>query len=135
MRNADIIKRLPRLEALRTEAAAAEREAKAQWARSQALSEEIRELGRVTEVLDGVALQRVGGFVAAAGEEITRCAEVYPNAHNNGRTYGLHTYTDAFGRQGERWWGAGWERSAAQAAADTWVVQGIAPAEARHDRS
>ena len=134
MRNADILAKLPGLPAMRQDAASADREGRKLLARAESLDRDIEVLTRVSEVRDGVALHRVGGEILAVGEDIRRCADTYPNARNQGATWGLRTYTDAFGRQGEVWWGAGWAKADAEAAAVAWVTRGIAPAAKQHEQ-
>jgi hypothetical protein len=130
MQNAQIIRALPKRTAKHAESSALRREAKAALAKAERLDEELRVLDQVTEVSEGIALLRRGErdrWVEALGDDIRRCAEIYPNAHNGGRTFGLYTYTDPFGRQGEQWHGAGLSQTEAQMAAMAWVVRGVRP--------
>jgi hypothetical protein len=83
---------------------------------------------KVDAIVDGVALSLFGGYVKAVSEEISRFAEWYPNAHNGGKTWGLRTYSDFFGRKGEIWHGADWPNQAtAKDAAFAWVTKGVRP--------
>jgi hypothetical protein len=112
---------MPRAKALR-------QAAKTALAKAERLDEELEVLDRVTSVSEGIALTGrggQGGWIEALGDDVRRCAEIYPNAHNGGRTFGLYTYTDSFGRQGEQWHGADLNRAEAQMAAMAWVVRGI----------
>lgn len=128
MKNAELVRRLPKLAELRREAAAAQHQTHAAAARATKLAEELAELERVSEVYEGVALTQWDGSIKAAGDEIRRCAAIHPNAHNKGATWILYTYDDPFGRAGERWWGAEWESAAvAKAAALAWILHGTVP--------
>lgn len=127
MKNADLVRRLPKLAELRREALLARRATHTAAVRATKLEEELEELERVSEVREGVALIYREGFIEAAGE-IRRCAQTYANAHNKGATWGLYTYDDPAGRKGERWWGAEWpSAAAAKAAALAWILHGTVP--------
>ncbi len=61
-----------------------------------------------------------------------RRAEVYPNAHNNGQTFGLRTNKRLGGVQYDmidKFHGFGWAREYALAAAKAWVNDGVMPGE------
>lgn len=127
MRNSQLVKDLPKLAALKRELAAQRRAAKKADTSAAVLKEQIRELSTVDEVREGTALTRLGGFIAAAGDDNKRCANIYLNAHNE-KTWGLHTYTDSFGRAGERWHGADFpSEAAAEAVALQWILHGKRP--------
>ena len=74
-----------------------------------------------------MALRRDGGWIEALGDDIERCAQIYPNAHNDGATYGLHTYTDPFGRADEQFHEANFSHAKAEELALAWVVKGVRP--------
>ncbi len=82
------------------------------YAREMALRDGVEENGRVQ-------------FAWRSGSAYRR-AEVYPNAHNDGETFGLVTATERHGAD-EVFHGAGWARVAALAAAKTWVNDGVRP--------
>lgn len=127
MRNSQLVKELSKLPALKRELAATRRTASSAIKTAARLEDQIRELSTVDEVRDGLTLTRLGGFIAAAGDDNTRCANIYLNAHNK-KTWGLHTYTDSFGRAGERWHGADFpSEAAAEAVALDWIVRGQRP--------
>jgi hypothetical protein len=126
MKNADLVKSFPQRAAKRAELAAAKRAITAAAKKAEKLDAELRELDKITEIADGIALRRgEGGWIEAVGDDIRRCAQIYPNAHNSGKTYGLYTYTDSFGRAGERWHGFNFSKAEAEQLALTWVLRGI----------
>lgn len=63
--------------------------------------------------------------------DCTRTAEVYPNAHNGGATFGLsiNTQTKHMTTQwpGGRFCGPGWSKDVACEAARLWVQKGVLP--------
>lgn len=126
MRNADLVRLLPSLPDLRRTLAERRRALAATVKAIDKLQDQIKELERVSEVRDGVALRVSSGAISAVGDEITRGAQVYLNAHNR-RTYGLTTYEDAFGRRDERFHGANFSRGEAERLAYAWVLRGEAP--------
>lgn len=98
MKNAAVIKALPNLKLLRGELRsldaqieALERQKTGLQKQREQLDDEVRRLGRVTEIFEGVALvgaagQTIYGIdfrVGAAGEDYGRSAEVYTNAHTS----------------------------------------------------
>jgi len=127
MKNAELIKLYPSLPAKRKQLAALRAQARRVTAAAQALDDEIDELKSVTRIQAGIALSAHDGWLEAVGEDIRRCAEIYPNAHTKGATWGLHTYTDAFGRAGEVWHGADHSKAAALRLAEAWVIEGMRP--------
>ena len=129
MKNADLVRNFPERARKRAELTAAKRSALSSARKVEKLEQELRTLAVITEVVEGIALKRQGGWIEAAGDDIKRCADIYPNAHNGGKTYGLHTYTDAFGRAGERWHGANLSKAEAEQIAMTWVLKGTRPAQ------
>lgn len=57
-----------------------------------------------------------------------RTAEVYPNAHNKGATYGLKTFERiGFGGTQENFHGANWDLGDARAAAKAWAHESTIP--------
>jgi hypothetical protein len=127
MRNAQLVKAYPTLAAKRADLVRLRAEAKRILTRASALEDEIRELGGITRIRDGVALVAMGDRLEAAGDDIARAAKVYPNARNDGQTWGVYTYTDRFGLLGERWHGADLSQTEAKRIAETWVVSGGRP--------
>lgn len=131
MKNAELLKLHPSLPAKQRELKAAERAIAKATADVYRLTEELRHLEKVSKVRDGIALEVRGGgrnegvWIEALGEDIKRCAAIY--AHNDGAAFGLHTYTDAFGRQGEQWHGADLTRAEAERQAYEWVLRGVRP--------
>ena len=56
----------------------------------------------------------------------TRSAEIYPNAHNKGATFGLQLHQSKnYEREAENWRGAHWHWEDAKKAAWEWVNNGI----------
>jgi hypothetical protein len=129
MKNADLVRNFPERIRKRAELTAAKRSALSSARKAEKLEQELRALSVITGVIDGIALKRSRGWIEAVGDDIKRCADIYPNAHNGGKTYGLYTYTDAFGRAGERWHGANLTRAQAEQIAMTWVLKGTRPAQ------
>lgn len=84
-----------------------------------------RDYAREMALRDGVEEGRGVQFAWRSNAEYRR-AEVYPNAHNDGETFGLVTATERHG-SGEVFHGAGWTRVAALAAAKAWVNDGVRP--------
>jgi hypothetical protein len=127
MRNADIIRALPTRSAKKAELKTVKRSITSARTKVDKLEGLIEVLDEVTEIIDGVAVRRLGTWLEAVGDDIKRAASIYPNAHNNGKTYGIHTYTDAFGHAGERWHGAEFSRVEADQIALDWVIRGKRP--------
>jgi hypothetical protein len=91
------------------------------------LGEILSELYRVDEVFEGVALSFLGGSILAPGEDIDRYCEVYPNAHNCGKTWGLNLRRGGYDAGGE-WRGANWpDEDSATLAGKLWVAKGTVP--------
>ena len=124
MKNADLIRTLPKRTAKRAELTTTKRSLVSSGRKAEKLERELRDLDEVTEIVEGIALARSGGWIQAVGDDIKRCASIYPNAHNGGKTYGLHTYTDAFGRAGEVWHGSNLSHAQAEQLALAWVLKG-----------
>jgi hypothetical protein len=129
MRNDEVIAVLPQLAKRQARAAELRKIARSSSEEAQRLEDENWQLEQVTKIIDGIALTyHDNGFIEAVGEDITRCASIYLNAHNQ-TTYGLHTYTDAFGRAGELWHGADFaSEQAANSVALDWIIRGQRPA-------
>jgi len=125
MKNAALVSNFEKRKAKRTELAVAKKAAERSYARIAKLEGEVRDLERITKVVDGVALSRRDGWLQAVGDDIRRCAHLYPNARNDGKTYGLYTYTDMFGKAGEKWHGYDLSKAEAEAKAIAWVVKGV----------
>jgi hypothetical protein len=128
MKNADLVRNFPERTHKRAELAAVKCSVLSSARLAEKLERDLRELTEITEVVDGIALKRSHGWIQAVGDDIQRCASIYPNAHNGGKTYGLYTYTTVFGRAGERWHGFNFTRAAAEQLAMTWVLKGTRPA-------
>lgn len=104
-------------------AAAKAVEAAAKTTAARAMQQE-RDLAR------GVFQESGRGRFEVRDGATTRIAEVYPNAHNDGATYGVNVNT--YGRGLETWpggkfMGASWTLSDATVAARAWVRDGVMP--------
>ena len=89
-------------------------------------------------IIDGMLVARkdVGGKnygISLVSRHEYRAAEIYPNAHNGGKTYGLRIYRDGHPFRHEQWCGAGHTREQAVAGADAWVLRKEHPP-GRYDR-
>ena len=127
MKNADLVRAAAEVAKIRTDLAAARRRRESAATQVERLERALRDVERVTRVVDGVALEEHGGWIEALGQEIQRCAQIYPNAHNQGATWGLYTYESSFGRKGERWHGAHLAHDEAERLAYEWVLRGVRP--------
>jgi len=138
MKNDAIIKAHPNRKALHAEHDALKLKIKNLMKQEQQLQRELGLLDRVTEIFEGVALtvnEKAYGDgpaldVHAVCYEIQRWADVYPNALNKGKDWGVHfrdTSTQNGGR--EKWGGTGWPFDEACAAARAYVAHGTEPDE------
>lgn len=140
MKNAEIVKAYPNRKELRAEHEALKQQIKRLMKQEQQLQREVGLLDRVTEIFEGVALSvdekdysdGPALDVHAVDYSIGRWADVYPNAHNGGKDWGLklRDNSGAGPGSGENWCGTGWPYAEACAAARRYVAHGIAPDEA-----
>jgi hypothetical protein len=140
VKNAEIVKALPNLKSLQYEHEALKRQIQNLTKQEQQLQREIGVLGRVTEIFEGVALTvnekaYANGpalDVHAADFSLARWADVYPNAHNGGKDWGLNMRdtSGAGPARREKWGGTGWPFAEACAAARAYVAHGTEPTEA-----
>jgi len=140
MKNAEIVRDLPKLSFLKHEQKSLEAQIKGLEKQRRRLEEEINTLEDVTEVFEGVALH-VNDKNYAMGPALDvhpvdnterRYAEVYPNAHNEGKDFGLklRSYGQAAGGGGEDWRGCGWAYADAVLVGKCWAAHGTKPADA-----
>jgi hypothetical protein len=137
MKNDAIVKALPNLKMLKHEREALQRQIKNLHKQEQQLQHEITLLDRVTEIFEGIALtvndkayeNGPALDVHAVDFGIARWADVYPNAHNKGKDWGLNMRDTSGANMGGRkiWGGTGWPFAEACAAARTYVAHGIEP--------
>lgn len=137
MKNAEIVKAYPNRKALRAEHEALKEQIKKLMKQEQQLQREVGLLDRVTEIFEGVALtvnEKAYGDgpaldVHAVAYDIQRWADVYPNAHNGGKDWGIHFRDTSGNRPGgrETWGGTGWPFPEACAAARAYVAHGTEP--------
>lgn len=150
MKNAAVIKALPNVKLLRGELKSLdaqiemlERQKAGLQKQREQLDDEVRLLGRVTEIFEGVALVGVAaqtryGFdfrVVAAGEDYGRSAEVYTNAHTSKNGVAQDwcirlrmAGRDQDGRQ-EHFLGDGWGYKDACLVARRWVAHNETPSD------
>lgn len=139
MKNAEIVKAYPNRKELRAEHEALKTKIKNLVKQEQQLQREVGLLDRVTEIFEGVALtvnkkdygDGPGLDVHAVSYDIQRWADVYPNAHNGGKDWGLKMRDTSGSAPGgrEKWGGTGWPFAEACAAARRYVAHGTAPDE------
>ena len=125
MNNAAIIRNLPARADKKAELKATKRALAADIRKVERLEEVVDVLDQVAEVINGVAVVRYRTMLVALGDDINRRAEVYPNAHNNGKTFGVRTFDDGY--NGERFHGYNFTKAEADQMAETWVTKGIRP--------
>lgn len=131
MNNAQILRALPKIDEKKKRRSEKMAQVKRLARDIEKLEEQIDILEDVNEVYDGVAIKiyKYGHITIKAVDydSISRCAEVYRNAHN-GWTWGLHTYTDTYGRKGKEWHGAQYpDYDEVIKFAKDWVVHGKLP--------
>lgn len=144
MKNAEIIKALPKLKALHSERKTQQYAIKALEAQLTGMRKqltqleyEIKEIESVTEVFEGIALRcnqkqfdNGPAFdVHAVDHELRRYAEVYPNAHNKGADWGLRLreFNQGNGRDRDDFQGCGWAFADAVLTARRWAAHGTRP--------
>jgi len=137
VKNVEIVKAYPNRKALRAEHEALKRQIKGLLKQEEQLQREITLLDRVTEIFEGIALtvndkaydNGPAIDVHAVSYDIRRWADVYPNAHNNGKDWGLNIRDTSGQNRREKWSGTGWPYAEACAAARAYVAHGIEPDE------
>jgi len=139
VKNADIVRDLPKLSFLKHEQKALEAQIKGLEKQRRRLEEEINTLEDVTEIFEGVALHvndkayQYGPACDVNPVDNTerRYAEIYPNAHNEGKDFGLklRLYGQSSGGGGEDWRGTGWAYADAVLVGKRWAAHGTKPAE------
>lgn len=139
MKNAEIVKAYPDRKALRADHEALKRQIANLMKQEQRLQRELTLLDSVTEIFEGVALAvNAKNYdngpaldVHAVDFSIARWADVYPNAHNGGKDWGLKMRDTGSptGLSGEKWGGTGWPFAEACAAARAYVAHGTEPDE------
>jgi len=128
--NSWVVKHLRDLPMLRKELGQLERKQKRLAHQIEVRREKIKLLERCGEVYEGVAIYDWGEgdhhkFGVVAGG---RWADVYPNAHNKGETYGAHIGTHGVFWPGRgKWLGAQHDYETAVRLAKQWVAHGIEP--------
>lgn len=137
MKNAEIVKAYPHRKTLRAEHEALKKQIKNLLKQEQQLQREVDLLDRVTEIFEGVALtvnekaysDGPALDVHAVSYDIQRWADVYPNAHNGGKDWGIHFRDTSGSAPGgrETWGGTGWPFAEACAAARRYVAHGTVP--------
>jgi hypothetical protein len=134
MKNADIIRALPQLKSLKYDLEATKRQLRNLEKQQRQLEHEIDALGKVTEIFEGVALHvdeqtyahGVNCNVSAVDDSTRRYAEVYPNAHNVSKDWGLklRVFGQQSGGGSEDWRGTDWGYNDAVLVAKRWVAHG-----------
>lgn len=100
------------------------------------LLEQIRQLEELEKrargtVIDGILVREISGppednpwyKVALVSDHERRSAEVYPNAHNGGKTFGLRIFMDGYPYSKDEWRGAGHTLKQATDGARAWVLR------------
>ncbi len=142
MKNADVLKQLPRLKRLRQQLASTKREMAACRKRFEKLEQLQRQqtrdldtLEKFSEIYEGVALGCGPSWakfaIVALGDDISRHVEIYPNAHTKGKDFGMHfKYRNASSyTQRATWMGCGWGYKDAVMVGKRWVALGETPTE------
>lgn len=122
-----------RLHPHREKIAAAIQRKKAQLRR---IEEQIRQLEVLEQSCDGFVLEDVvvremwgppeetdNYEISLVSRTEVRSADMYPNAHNNGKTYGLRLYQDGYPYRQEIFRGYGHTREQAVEGARAWVLR------------
>jgi hypothetical protein len=134
MKNAEIVKNLPQLKALKYELNALKAQIKGLEKQQRRLEQDIDVLERVTEIFEGVALD-IEEDAYAYGKHLTvsvvddswrRYAEVYPNTQTNGQDWGLklRSYGQSSGGGVDDWRGTDWGYTDAVLVAKRWAAHG-----------
>lgn len=127
--NKVIARELPRLKLLRRELAVMERDLTRRERLRQRLVDLVATIENTTAIIRGVAVrERRGRHDGRFTYNVTgvlndRSAIVYESAQTRG-IYGLTVYVVG---KPERWYGLGWKRGEAVAAARSWVVENGSP--------
>jgi len=134
--NAAIVKAYPNRKVLRAEHEALKKQIKNLLKQEQQLQREVDLLDRVTEIFEGVALtvndkaysDGPALDVHAVDYTLGRWADVYPNAHNKGKDWGIHFRDNSgSGFRREDWGGCGWPYAEACLVARRYVAHGTQP--------
>jgi hypothetical protein len=140
MKNAEIVRDLPKLSFLKHEQKSLEAQIKGLEKQRRRLEEEIKTLSDVTEIFEGVALHvndkayqhGPACDVNPVDNTERRYAEICPNAHNEGKDFGLklRLYGQSSGGGSEDWRGTGWAYADAVLVAKRWAAHGTKPTDA-----
>ena len=127
MKNSSIIRNLKKHRELQEEFKEVSRQLRILEKRRDSLQGTLENLARVDEVFEGVALSFSLGDICPVSEDIQRYCNIYSNAHNGGKTWGLNL-REFRNSSGGEWRGADWpDRDSATLAGKRWITEGTVP--------
>ena len=147
MKNHEIVRAWPKLKSLKLDLEIVDDQIKRLQAQHAQLHREIRILGEVTDVIDGIAVAVDEGInrygkeykINAVDRDLERNAEVYPNAKSSesvgdvgiAKDWGVKLYgpRKPYGGFDEKWLLTGWPYKDAIDVAKRWVTHGEVPSE------